>query len=80
MKKLPVVSRAGRVRMWCAASATISGRRERAIAASPPSRFCTAAVAISVRGHSELNGDARRARSSAAMPSVHMLIPNFASV
>ena len=79
MKKLPVVVRAGRVRMWCAASATISGRRERAIAASPPSRFCTAAVAMSVRGHSELNAMPASAYS-AAMPSVHMLIPNFASV
>ena len=50
MKKLPVHSRASRVRIACAASAMISGLR-------PSFGFaigitCTAAVAITVRGHS----------------------------
>ena len=42
----------------------ISGVRELAIASSPPSRFWTAAVAMIVRGHSEL----------AAMPSSLQLL------
>ena len=40
--------------MTCAASATISGLRERRIIASPPSANSTAAVAIVVRGHRAL--------------------------
>ena len=47
----------------------ISGLRERAIAASPPSRFCTAAVAMIVRGQSELTA-MPSSFSSSASPSV----------
>ena len=72
-------SRLGRVTIACAASAKISGLRERAIASSPPSRFCTAAVAMIVRGHSALKA-MPSSRNSSAMPSVHMLMPYFAIV
>ena len=57
----------------------MSGEREPFIAASPPSRFFTAAVAIAVRGHSALNATPSR-RNSSAMPSTHMLMPNLAMV
>ena len=57
----------------------IAGVRERAIAASPPSRFWTAAVAIRVRGHSELNATPS-SRNSSAMPRVQRLIPYLAIV
>ncbi len=46
---------------------------------SPPSRFCTAAVAIVVRGHSVLAAIPSRA-NSAARPSVASVMPNFAKV
>jgi hypothetical protein len=46
------------------AGAMISGRRERAIAASPPSGCCTAAVAISVRGQRALDATPRASRYS----------------
>ena len=52
MQKLPVNSLLGRVNITCAASPMISGLRDRLLISSPPSRFCTAAVAIVVRGHS----------------------------
>ena len=50
MKTFPLHVRGSRLRISRAASATIAGTRERAIASSPPSRFCTAAVAMMVRG------------------------------
>ena len=78
-KRLPVHSRLGRVTIACAASATSSGLRERAIASSPPSRFCTAAVAMMVRGHRALKA-MPSSRNSSAIPIVHMLIPYFARV
>src|SRR3954463_3794386 len=56
----------------------ISGLREPFIAASPPSRFLIAAVAIVERGHSALT--AILPLYSPAMPSTHMLMPNFAIV
>ena len=43
---------AAAIKKAAAESAYTSGLRERAIDSSPPSRFCTAAVAIMVRGHS----------------------------
>jgi hypothetical protein len=53
--------------------------RARAIASSPPSRFWTAAVATSVRGHSAF--DAMPAsRNSSAKPSAHSVIPYLAIV
>src|SRR5580704_8249195 len=75
----PVQSRLGLVITAYAASEYSSGRRARAIAASPPSRFCTAAVAISVRGHSALDAMPSSA-NSAANPSAHMVIPYLAMV
>ena len=57
----------------------ISGLRARAIVVSPPSRFCTAAVAITVRGQSALTA-MPASRNSSAMPSTHRLIPNLAIV
>ena len=65
--------------MTCAASATISGLRARAMAGSPPSRFCTAAVAITVRGQSALTA-MPFGRSSSARPSTHKLMPYLAMV
>ena len=56
MKKLPVHSRASRVRIACAASAMISGVRPRFGFASGIT--CSAAVAITVRGHSAFTRDA----------------------
>ena len=57
MKKLPVVADAatgpGQASAW-AASAMISGLRLPVIVSSPPRRFCTAAVAITVRGQRAL--------------------------
>ena len=75
MKKFPVVSRAGRTRIAWAASAMISGLRLRFTIASPPSRFWIAAVAIVVRGHRALTPIFPS--NSVAIPSTHMLIPNF---
>ena len=57
----------------------ISGERERAIAALPPSRFWTAAVATSVRGHSVFDAIPASA-NSAAQPSATRLMPYLASV
>ena len=70
----PVHSRLGLVMTAYAASAYSSGLRARAIAASPPSRFCTAAVAISVRGHSALEA-MPSAANSAARPRAHRVMP-----
>ena len=72
-------SRLGRVTTAYAASAYNSGLRARAIASSPPSRFCTAAVAISVRGHSALDAMPSSA-NSAANPRAHRVIPYLAIV
>ena len=58
----------------------ISGVREAAIASSPPSRFWTAAVAMIVRGQSELAAIALAPCSSSASPRVHRLIPYLAIV
>src|ERR1700733_15862876 len=79
MKKLPVHSRESRVRIAYAASPMISGLREPFIVEPPPSRFCTAAVAITARGHSALTATPADLYSP-AMPSTHMLMPNFAIV
>src|ERR1700733_6442967 len=79
MKKLPVHSRESRVRIAYAASPMISGLREPFIVEPPPSRFCTAAVAITVRGHSALTATPADFYPP-AMPSTHMLMPNFAIV
>ena len=76
MKKLPLQSR--RDTIACAASAMISGLRQSAAIASPPSANRTAAVSIAVSGQSELTPT--RPFSSAAMPSVHRLMPNLAIV
>ena len=51
--------------------------RERFIISSPPSRFCTAAVAIAVRGHSVFEA-MPASRISSAMPSAHNVIPYLA--
>ena len=57
--------RASAVRIRWAASAMISGWRERRSVASPPSRLATAAVAMAVRGQSALTAMPRRLNSSA---------------
>ena len=44
---------------------------------SPPSRFCTAAVATMVRGHRVFEA-IPWARSSSAMPNAHNVIPYLA--
>jgi hypothetical protein len=53
--------------------------RARLIASSPPSRFCTAAVAMIVRGHSVLAATPA-SRSSSAAHSVSSVMPYFESV
>ena len=68
---------AGLLRTAYAASAYTSGLRARAIASSPPSRFCTAAVATSVRGHSVFDA-MPSSRSSSAIPKAHSVIPYLA--
>jgi len=78
MKKLPLHSEAGRESTAWAASAMISGVRLTAAIASPPRAKRTAAVSIDVIGQSELTPTLPR--NSAAMPSVHRLIPYFAVV
>jgi len=78
MKNRPVTSRAGRVRIQCAASATISGERHLAATASPPSRLRTAAVSMAVSGQSALTARPSAA-NSAAMPSVSIDMPNLAT-
>jgi hypothetical protein len=75
MKKFPVHSRAGRVRIACAASLMMSGVRERCIPS--PNRFRTAAVAMRVRGHSEFTATPSAANSY-ENPSVVRLIPYLA--
>ena len=70
-------SRDGLLRTAYAASAYTSGLRARPIASSPPSRFCTAAVATSVRGHSVLEA-MPSSRISSAIAKAHNDIPNFA--
>ena len=56
----------------------ISGLRQLAAMASPPSTLRTAAVSIAVSGHSAFTP--MRPANSAAMPSVHRLMPNLAMV
>ena len=58
-------------------SATISGTRQRVT--SMPGIICSAAVRITVFGHSALTATPRSANSAAA-PSATMLIPYFAIV
>ena len=70
-------SRAGVDSTACAASATISGVRQRSISA--PGIIRSASVAITVRGHSALAATPR-GPNSAARPSVTKLMPIFASV
>ena len=77
IKKFPVVARLSCVKIQCAASATISGVRPRSGCA--PGMICSAAVAIIVRGHSAFTPIPSGLNSS-AIPSTHMLIPNFAIV
>jgi hypothetical protein len=57
----------------------ISTLRHSAAIASPPSAKRTAAVSIAVSGQSELTATPRPL-NSAAMPSVHRLMPNLAIV
>ena len=57
----------------------IPGVRARIIASSPPSRFCTAAVAMIVRGHRQFAATPRSA-SSVANPSVSIVMPILESV
>ena len=56
----------------------ISGVRLPLTASSPPRRFFTAEVAITVLGHRAFT--ATLPRNSPAMPSTHRLMPNFAIV
>ena len=74
---LPVYSRAGLLRTAYAASAYTAGLRARPIASSPPSRFCTAAVATRVRGHSVFDA-MPSPRSSSANAKAHNDIPYLA--
>src|SRR5687768_9604830 len=60
--------------MMQAASDTISGLRLCFTSSSPPSRFCTAAVAIVVFGHNAFT-DILNLFSSADKPSTIILIP-----
>jgi|GEM_PF-904529 len=78
-KKLPVHSRLGLVKMTWAASAMMSGVRLCSTISSPPSRFCTAAVAMTVRGHRVLTATPS-GFSSSAMPRAQRLMPNLAMV
>src|SRR6476659_877387 len=57
----------------------MSGLRDAIIMFAPPSRLLIAEVAIVVRGHSALNAMPADLNSP-AMPSTHMLMPNFAIV
>src|SRR5690606_17706876 len=76
-RKLPLKPCAGRDRIACAASATISGLRQ--LAVSTPGSMLTASVAITVHGHSAFTATPRRP-TSAASPMVTKLIPIFARV
>src|SRR3546814_11701296 len=76
MQKLPLNSRDGLHRITCAASDMISGTRDAFITASPPT-ILIAAVAIAVRGHSELTA-IPSLRNSSAQPSVQRLMPYLA--
>ncbi len=76
MRNCPVNSRLGLVRIACAASAMISGVRER-FTNSAPTTLRMAAVSMVVRGHSELTA-MPSARSSAASPTVTRLIEYLA--
>src|SRR3989442_12957579 len=77
MKNLPVHFLLGRVKIACAASATMRGSRERRTDSSPPSRLRTAAVAMVVRGHRELAAMPYSLNSS-AKPRVQRLMPYLA--
>src|SRR6476661_8035118 len=79
MKVLPVHSPDGRIRIWYAASAMISGLRATAVASSPPTMFATAAVAISVRGHKQLAA-MPSARRDSATPMVRIVIAYLLTV
>lgn len=79
MKHLPVVSVASHDRMTWAASAMISGRRDTAMVALPPRMFCTAAVAIVVRGQRQLTATGRGC-VWAARPRVSIVMPYLLSV
>ena len=79
MQKRPVKVLASCVKIRCAASPMISGVRLRRVSSSPPSRFCTAAVAIVVRGHSALAA-MPSPLSSPDRPSAMMLMLNLAMV
>src|SRR3546814_18532021 len=76
MQKLPLNSRDGLHRITCAASDMISGTRDAFITASPPT-ILIAAVAIAVRGQSELTA-IPSLRNSSAQPSVQRLMPYLA--
>src|SRR5882757_5098667 len=76
MKHLPFTSAGGRDRISTAASAMISGLRDRAAILSPSARLVTAAVAIYVSGHRQANPSPASAYS-AAQPSDSSVIPYF---
>ena len=65
--------------MACAASATISGVRLPAMPSAPPTMFCTAAVAINVRGHRQLAA-MPASRWDSATPSVSIVIAYLLTV
>ena len=80
MKKLPVHSRLGRVRMTCAASAMISGVR------LPLDRLVAAEQVLHRGGGDDrarperVDRDALPPGTRRPCPSTHMLMPNFAIV
>ena len=80
MKKLPVVVRASRIedRVRGVGHDLRLAHPVDLLARARESSRC-AAVAITVRGHSALTA-MPSARNSSAMPSTHMLMPNFAIV
>jgi hypothetical protein len=75
MRKWPVKV-LSRVRIRWAASARISGVRERCIVSSPPTMKRMAEVAMVVRGHRALT--ATRPRNSSASPRAARLMANLA--
>src|SRR5690606_26109559 len=77
IRNRPLKPCAGRDRIACAASATISGLRQ--FAMSTPGSMLTASVAITVRGHSAFTATPLRP-NSAARPRVTKLMPIWARV
>src|SRR5699024_6174392 len=79
MKHRPVASSGGRLRTSAAASAMISGLRAARMPSSPPTTFCTAAVAMRVCGHRQLAA-VPSCRCCSAKPCVSIVIPYLLSV